>query len=730
MTEIRVRFLPPGSDDPVPGVITFTARHVDGPRPVVDGQDIILGTPQRFEVPVEGAVIDLRPNETGWYYSVVGRAENWCFSTNVEVPTTGPRDFDELRRFDPKAGMAFAPDPVWWEQLDYIRDLDAVPGPEGPQGPQGDPGPAGATGPQGAPGPEGPAGPQGPQGPEGPAGAEYDDTALVAALDDLESEWRPTSASAPEHFGAVGDGVADDTAAIQAWASSAEPRKVAKGSYRVTEMSVISAEGSVLDLRGSEFTLDATGNNSIFRVSADRVLIFGGRLAGPYAGGTPVSMVTQFLDGQGNGAIRSIATYDNRRVGLRIQDTEFTGFGDYAVFAENVDGLLVTGCHLHNIGYNGVRCYGVRSAKINNNHVHHIMGAEGVGNDPYWNAYGVVFTRRPQKPPSGDPLVINPPSRDSEANFNHVHDVPTWKGLDTHGGKGINFIGNYGHNVYVAIGLDEGSSVGEEDCPFEDIFISQNRFTKGVTAEAGSNHRPMAVSVFGDVGNPSLRCTIVNNDFTGFGGPSRGQVSMGSTEGVSILNNRFWNSTHSAINTIVGHYPTAEIAGNEFNGLNAGATAAIALQSQNGRIKIGRNMHRAQGQAYTGISPNTMSTGYWFDLDHQETDVPGTTLWTSNTFARSRGGNIWTHPFQGTGSPEGVVQARAGMTYVNRSGGANTTFWIKESGTSTTGWVPVQKPPTGTVTSTTVTSIWTGTQAAYDALTPDPATLYVILEDE
>lgn len=43
--------------------------------------------------------------------------------------------------------------------------------------------------------------------------------------------------------------------------------------------------------------------------------------------------------------------------------------------------------------------------------------------------------------------------------------------------------------------------------------------------------------------------------------------------------------------------------------------------------------------------------------------------------------------FTGTGSPEGVVTASVGALYTRTDGGAGTTLYIKESGTSNTGWV-------------------------------------------
>ena len=41
----------------------------------------------------------------------------------------------------------------------------------------------------------------------------------------------------------------------------------------------------------------------------------------------------------------------------------------------------------------------------------------------------------------------------------------------------------------------------------------------------------------------------------------------------------------------------------------------------------------------------------------------------------------------GTGSPEGVITATVGTLYRRTDGGANTTLYVKESGTGNTGWV-------------------------------------------
>lgn len=56
---------------------------------------------------------------------------------------------------------------------------------------------------------------------------------------------------------------------------------------------------------------------------------------------------------------------------------------------------------------------------------------------------------------------------------------------------------------------------------------------------------------------------------------------------------------------------------------------------------------------------------------------------------------LMTGTLEGAGSPEGVVTASPGTRYVNTSGGSGTTFYVKESGTGSTGWSAGASGPTG-----------------------------------
>jgi hypothetical protein len=53
-------------------------------------------------------------------------------------------------------------------------------------------------------------------------------------------------------------------------------------------------------------------------------------------------------------------------------------------------------------------------------------------------------------------------------------------------------------------------------------------------------------------------------------------------------------------------------------------------------------------------------------------------------FAMNTANLIW---LTGSGTPEGAITADVGSLYTRSNGGANTTLYIKESGTGNTGWV-------------------------------------------
>lgn len=123
------------------------------------------------------------------------------------------------------------------ETLQALATSSRLPGPKGDKGDKGDTGPQGIQGPQGAKGDTGPQGIQGPQGPKGDTGPQGPKSDLIS----------------PYEYGAVGDGKADDTQAIQAMLNDWHNRNVSlSGDFRITSPLVIN-NSTIINLSGKIF---------------------------------------------------------------------------------------------------------------------------------------------------------------------------------------------------------------------------------------------------------------------------------------------------------------------------------------------------------------------------------------------------------------------------------------------------------------------------------------------
>jgi Pectate lyase superfamily protein len=123
--------------------------------------------------------------------------------------------------------------------------------------------------------------------------------------------------------------------------------------------------------------------------------------------------------------------------------------------------------------------------------------------------------------------------------------------------------------------------------------------------------------------------------------------------------------------------------------LRSGAAIKTAIAgNQVGRVFTFTTL--AQAKSFNGgdrISSNVGGASFINSVDY----AAGTAILDSvNTSAVTISHNaayFIGYALSGSGSPAGVVTANPGSTYVNISGGAATTFYVKESGTGTAGWV-------------------------------------------
>lgn len=107
-------------------------------------------------------------------------------------------------------------------------------------------------------------------------------------------------------------------------------------------------------------------------------------------------------------------------------------------------------------------------------------------------------------------------------------------------------------------------------------------------------------------------------------------------------------------------------------------------------------VNQAQGSNYIGEEPpvSTFNGLRWYKPSEATTFVyyvdGDSGQWVQEPVVSAgsamvtAGGARWE---SGTGSPEGVLSAPVGSLYTRTDGGVGATFYVKESGTGTTGWI-------------------------------------------
>lgn len=127
--------------------------------------------------------------------------------------------------------------------------------------------------------------------------------------------------------------------------------------------------------------------------------------------------------------------------------------------------------------------------------------------------------------------------------------------------------------------------------------------------------------------------------------------------------------------TMTGNLSFGPLMGLEFRNGNAATTADLVnfpeVTGFDAVIRLFRNTNTT-GNKYLRISKGDGTTAAAFEI-------------MNGAITTLNGQNVTITA--GTGSPQGVVAAPAGSIYLNTSGGANATIWVKESGTGNTGWV-------------------------------------------
>ena len=250
-------------------------------------------------------------------------------------------------------------------------------------------------------------------------------TAVVAAVGAIDATPTPSDSPAPAP--------APDPSPSLDPTPTASPTSC--GSSLGARVSAATA-GSTLDLTGGTYTAGATVNKAL--------TIIGGTLRFP--SGTVGLSITH-----------SDVTVD----GMTITGAQYAHWAeDYAVLAEGTQaspltGVVIRNSHVSSVGKTGIQTKHTSGTVISNNTVEDaaysgIVVLSAIGGSISGNTVRRIGYTIPSSelPEGSDAYGIDvedqgsPASSDVVVSGNVVEDVPTWHGLDTHGGQRISFVNN------------------------------------------------------------------------------------------------------------------------------------------------------------------------------------------------------------------------------------------------------------------------------------------------
>lgn len=501
-------------------------------------------------------------------------------------------------------------------------------------------------------------------------------------------------------YGAIGDGTTDDTAAVQAALDSGALSVVFPSGYTylvnggldvTTNGQRISAYGATIKLKASATT------KWIIKSTATDVVFAGGTYDGNKANGNS-----------------SGSTYDSFCVGLygdRCTCQDIVSINTYGIGIKGFGNYLsVLNNRISNTEHYGVFFDGSASVSHTGNRAigntidmsdGQVSGGQNIGQ-------GILFTAGSGQAQTAwelsDNNIIGPQTSVQDQAIN----------LNVRGNSGI--VSN-NTTRYGAMGFSEGG---------ENSVITGNRFLNLVGSvrlgvEPTGGNTVISNNVITDALRGVLASNLVNYD------------------GLTIIGNRISSDDIGILLQINSAYTAKNcvISGNNisFGSYGVNTIQDVSNLQISSNVLIGSDPTFASGRgvyintpaadAYVYITGNTIANvqrpyaiysataltfNYLFatgnNLSLAGTNLNssvwtaegsatiGTTVISANNInpaalgmdysAVDQGSNIIVR--YGTGSPEGAVTAAPGSYYLNKSGGAGTTLYVKQTGTGNTGW--------------------------------------------
>lgn len=282
-------------------------------------------------------------------------------------------------------------------------------------------------------------------------------------------------------YGAIGDGVTNDTDAIRSALTAGSGKTVffPSGTYKITDKLTLSNASTRICGAGKyQTTISWTGGGASYSVGAGTIygqtgtaaivitasncavsdLTVKGPVSGSYSAGQRLIVVC--------GASSSNMNNEFALSNCILRDSGSAGV--ILIFCEK---FRISGNEIYNIGYEAVQMISCRKVLVDSNYVHDITpGTIG-------NMYGISLSHdstlwpgdKTTSPFTDDAIVVN----------NRVENI-AWEGISNHGGERHTVIGNQIYNVGWCISLGS-SSGGASDYSGGDHVIIGNDCDSGPT---------------------------------------------------------------------------------------------------------------------------------------------------------------------------------------------------------------------------------------------------------
>ena len=362
---------------------------------------------------------------------------------------------------------------------------------------------------------------------DGGGGTFFYDSASVVTTN-LGTIFKPTSANGRwvrqysgalnvKWFGSKGDGVADDTSAIQATINSAASGvQIPSGTYNVSAPLTIT-NSMALTGAGHNSIIQQTASTNLIKILTNNVEIKNLSLLG--------LQHANFVDSErGVEAIGTVGTYLS---GISINECRISNIGSYAIYLRFCKNIQIQNNTIFDAVYSGAMLLSCSNADASGNIISNISpGTSG-------NAYGISISRIT----TGD-INTDPRSSDVVIRGNIIQDIPLWSGLDTHSGQRVSFIGNtISNTMYGIVVTSSKDSGGAQTFAPLDCAVSANMIYSGVT----DGTRNASIVFVGALGSLALATgSIVGNTMRGGGAVNSdlsGAMYIYLTKGLVVSDN-------------------------------------------------------------------------------------------------------------------------------------------------------------------------------------------------